>query len=249
MQAIVTLGLKNMKGLLPLQYKTRLHELDPRDGYPGLDMGISDLHKLIQPDLTVIDATLGMEGRGPFDGEPVRLDLIIAGEDPVLVDVVGATIMGFDPASIPSIKLCAENDGTDMSGYRLMGLPIDSVKRPFKPCPTEIYEGENIRIFPGEACSGCLGALNTAIFRLMSRGQLDDVKNLTVGIGKNPEIPNDSDSVLYVGTCAPMVLNKRPMKPSGVQLASPILPPDFTTHVKGPHGQVKAGGSGTLRMV
>ena len=75
------------------------------------------------------------------------MDLLVAGEDPVLVDVVGAAIMDFDPARIPSIKLCAENDGIHMDDYRVMGLPIDSVKRAFEPCPTEIYEGEKTELF------------------------------------------------------------------------------------------------------
>ncbi len=88
MQCVVSLGLKNMKGIMPLKIKTKLHALEPKKEYSGLDVGIADLHRLIQPDLTIVDGTIGMEGRGPFDGEPIRMDLIIAGEDAVLVDAV-----------------------------------------------------------------------------------------------------------------------------------------------------------------
>jgi uncharacterized protein (DUF362 family) len=204
MQCLVSLGIKNVKGILPLKSKTKLHELKPKAGYSGLEVGVADLHRLIRPDLTVLDGTIGMEGRGPFDGDPVKLGLIIAGEDPVRVDAVGAAIMGFDPREIPSLRLCAEIDGIDLQDYQIVGPAIHSVKRNFKPCPTEVYEGENIRVYTGEVCSGCLATLNTAIHRLMKSHDLEKVSGLALGIGKNPNLPPEAGKRLYVGKCAAM---------------------------------------------
>ncbi len=204
MQCVVSLGLKNMKGIMPLKIKTKLHALEPKKEYSGLDVGIADLHRLIQPDLTIVDGTIGMEGRGPFDGEPIRMDLIIAGEDAVLVDAVCATIMGFDPEKIPSFRLCAGVDSIRLRDYQIVGPAIDWIKRTFKPCPADVYSGENLRVFTGEACSGCLATLNTAIHRLTKSDDLKNVKKLAIGVGKNPKIPFGADKVLNVGKCATM---------------------------------------------
>ena len=202
MQSIVTLGIKNMNGVLPLKSKTILHDLEPAKGYSGLDIGISDLHKLIQAHLTIVDGTIGMEGRGPFDGDPLKMDLILAGENPVLVDAAGATLMGFDPEEVPTIRLCAEIDSVHLQDYQIVGPPIELIKRKFKPCPTEVYAGENIQVFTGEVCSGCLATLSTAIHRLRKSDDLEKVKPMVLGVGKNPKIPQDSDKRLYVGKCA-----------------------------------------------
>jgi len=204
MQCIVSLGIKNMNGVLPLKSKTLLHDLEPMNGYSGLDIGVADLHKLIQPDLTVVDGTIAMEGRGPFDGDPVRLGVIMAGENPVWVDAVGASLMGFIPEEIPSIKLCGEIDSVHLHDYQIVGPAIESVRRKFKPCPTEVYAGENIRVFTGEVCSGCLATLNAAIYRLAQSHDLEKVKPIALGVGKNPRIPPDSDSRLFIGKCSGM---------------------------------------------
>lgn len=202
MQTIVSIGLKNMKGILPLRWKAKLHELEPLNGYSGLEVAIADLHRLIQPHLTIVDGTLAMEGRGPFDGDPVRMDIIVSGENSVLVDTVCAMIMGFDPNKIPTIKLCAQIDSISLNDYKVVGIPIELVKRSFKPCPTEIYEGENIKIITGAVCTGCLATLNTAIHRMMKKNELEDIKNLIIAIGKKPEIHKDSQRILYLGKCA-----------------------------------------------
>jgi len=45
---------------------------------------------------SVVDGIIGMEGEGPYAGDPVRCGVIIAGFDPVAVDAVCAKLMGFD---------------------------------------------------------------------------------------------------------------------------------------------------------
>ena len=42
-----------------------------------------DINAVLKPALTVIDGFVGMEGRGPARGDPVQMDLIIAGKNPV----------------------------------------------------------------------------------------------------------------------------------------------------------------------
>jgi uncharacterized protein (DUF362 family) len=202
MQCMVSLGLKNMKGLLPLRWKAKVHDLEGKDDYSGLIVGVADLHRLIKPDLTVVDGTYAMEGRGPFDGDTVKMDLIIAGENEVLVDAVCTKLMGFDVEDVETIKLCAEVDSIRWDDYEIVGEEIDAVKRAFKPCPTEIDAGENVEVCLGVVCTGCLATLNTAIHRAFERGVLDNVEEFALAIGKDPVVPADTERVVYIGQCA-----------------------------------------------
>ncbi|MCK4703499.1 DUF362 domain-containing protein, partial [Candidatus Bathyarchaeota archaeon] len=54
-QLLVTLGVKNMKGVMPKPMKRRFHAI-------GVVKGIIDLNKTVPIDLTVLDAIVAMEG-------------------------------------------------------------------------------------------------------------------------------------------------------------------------------------------
>ncbi|SPF38006.1 conserved hypothetical protein [Syntrophobacter sp. SbD1] len=53
---------------------------------------------------SIIDGTIGMEGIGPMQGEPVASNVVIGGADAVAVDMVAARVMGFDWRKIPIIR-------------------------------------------------------------------------------------------------------------------------------------------------
>ncbi len=57
-QLQVTLGVKNLKGVIPKRSKTRFHRI-------GVVKGILDLCKAVPLDLTVLDCITAMEGLGP----------------------------------------------------------------------------------------------------------------------------------------------------------------------------------------
>jgi len=79
----VTISLKNMMGTLPPSEMRRFHTI-------GLSQCIADLNTVIRSDLTVVDATYAMTRTGPTGGDMVKLDTIIATEDPVAADAVAA---------------------------------------------------------------------------------------------------------------------------------------------------------------
>jgi uncharacterized protein (DUF362 family) len=56
----------------------------------------------------VMDGTICGSGPGPRTMKPVRSDLMLASSDSVAIDAVAAKIMGFDPMSIPYIRLAHE---------------------------------------------------------------------------------------------------------------------------------------------
>lgn len=51
----------------------------------------------------IIDGIIAGEKNGPLEADPVRAGVLIGGSNPVAVDAVGATVMGFDIDRIPLI--------------------------------------------------------------------------------------------------------------------------------------------------
>jgi uncharacterized protein (DUF362 family) len=121
----VTLGMKNMFGLLPDKFKAKYHA-------KGISKVIVDINTVIKPNLTVIDGFVAMEGRGPTDGSPVKMDLIIAGKDPVATDATCARVMGLDPHEISHIRTANQKGIGNIDEIYVVGSSIEDVKRPFK---------------------------------------------------------------------------------------------------------------------
>ncbi len=121
----VTLGMKNMFGLLPDKFKGKFH-------MNGISKVVVDINAVIKPALTVIDGFVAMEGRGPTDGTPVKMDLIIAGKDVVATDATAARVMGFDPAEISHIRTAAQKGLGNIDNIEIVGSKLEDVKRVFK---------------------------------------------------------------------------------------------------------------------
>lgn len=121
----VTLGMKNMFGLLPDKFKGKYHA-------KGISKVIVDINTVLKPALTVIDGFVGMEGRGPSGGLPIKMDLIIAGNDVVATDATAARIMGFEPAEIAHIRKAQEKGLGNIDEIEVLGSKIVDVRRVFK---------------------------------------------------------------------------------------------------------------------
>jgi uncharacterized protein (DUF362 family) len=117
--------MKNMFGLLPDKFKGKYHAI-------GISNVIVDINSVVKPTFTVVDGFVGMEGYGPIDGEPVKMDLIIAGNDVVAVDATSSRIMGFDPHTIKHINRAYERGLGEIDQLEVLGQPIESVLYHFK---------------------------------------------------------------------------------------------------------------------
>ncbi len=121
----VTLGMKNMFGLLPDKFKGRYH-------MRGMHKVILDINTVLRPALTVIDGFVALEGLGPVHGKPVQMNTIIASPDVVAADATGARIMGFDPHRIDHIRWAHESGLGEIEEIEVLGDGVDSVKRVFE---------------------------------------------------------------------------------------------------------------------
>jgi len=126
-ETVVTLGMKNMFGLLPEKRKVKFHSL-------GISKVIVDINTVLRPKLTVIDGFYALEGPGPIGGYPVKMDLIIAGRDPVATDATACRIMGIDPYEVYHIKRAYEKGfgEIDSAKIQVVGEKIENVKRKFR---------------------------------------------------------------------------------------------------------------------
>jgi uncharacterized protein (DUF362 family) len=121
----VTLGMKNMFGVLPDKFKGKFHAR-------GMHKVIADINTVVKPVLTVIDGFVAMEGRGPVHGKPVKMDTVIAGMDPVATDSTAARIMGFDPHRVDHITMAHLKGLGEIDDLEVVGDGIDAVKRVFE---------------------------------------------------------------------------------------------------------------------
>lgn len=120
----VTLGMKNMFGMLTTKWKARYH-------IHGMDKVIHDIVLTLPPALTVIDGFVAMEGRGPVHGKPVQMNTVIASTDPVAADATAARAMGFDPDGVDHIRWAHESGIGQKDGVNVVGDGVEAVKRVF----------------------------------------------------------------------------------------------------------------------
>ncbi|MBT3284601.1 DUF362 domain-containing protein [Candidatus Bathyarchaeota archaeon] len=123
MSTNVTLGMKNMFGMLTTKFKGKYH-------IRGMDKVVHDIAVTLPPQLTVIDGFVAMEGRGPVHGKPVQMDTVIASTDVVGADAIASRIMGFNPERIDHIRW-ADESGLGTMNPEVVGDTIESVKRIF----------------------------------------------------------------------------------------------------------------------
>jgi uncharacterized protein (DUF362 family) len=121
---MVTLSLKNMMGALASKGSMHMGL--------SLSKNIVDLASILKPQLAVIDGIIAGEGH-ETSGNPIEMDLVIAGTDPVAVDAVGAAVMGIEPTEVKHLVL-AEKKGLGTSNLEqitILGETIEKVKRKF----------------------------------------------------------------------------------------------------------------------
>jgi uncharacterized protein (DUF362 family) len=121
----VTLGMKNMFGLLPGKFKFKYHA-------QGISKVIVDINTVLTPTVTVIDGFMAMEGAGPTRGDPVKMNTILAGTDPVATDATGCRVMNIDPHTIRHIQRAAEKGLGNIDNINVIGGSLNEATRPFK---------------------------------------------------------------------------------------------------------------------
>jgi uncharacterized protein (DUF362 family) len=118
----ITGAMKNQFGVLPRKDQGFYHS--------SLEEIIVDLNQIIQPDLSIIDARVGIQG---WNGTKTRpLNAFIFGRSPLAVDATMARIMGFNPEKIPHL-VKSNKHGLGTLNPEVRGEKIEDTQLKFKP--------------------------------------------------------------------------------------------------------------------
>jgi len=90
----MTGAVKNMFGIIPGLKKPGYHSKLRNKNY--FARMLLDLVQCIPPQLSIMDAVIGMEGNGPSGGSPKQMGYLIASENPLGIDVVAGVIAGLN---------------------------------------------------------------------------------------------------------------------------------------------------------
>ncbi|RQW77058.1 MAG: DUF362 domain-containing protein [Geobacter sp.] len=133
----MTCAVKNLFGAVVGHAKAGWHLKAGADREMFAQM-LLEIYLLRPPDLTVVDAITAMEGNGPGSGDPLHVGLLLAGVNPVAIDVIAGEIAGI-PKKLLYVEGAARKmglDGSDRQTIRTTGVPLhDARVRPFRLAP------------------------------------------------------------------------------------------------------------------
>lgn len=118
----ISAGMKNLMGLLPNEERSKMHAY-------GIDQSIVDVNKIIKPCLTIVDATIVMEGDAVY-GNKVNLNMVISGKDVLSVDNVCCMILGVDSNEIKHVKLANREFGN--KAIQILGDLLEQTGHKFR---------------------------------------------------------------------------------------------------------------------
>ena len=210
-QAIVSLGMKNLKGCLKFSSKKLFHK------HGNLLDLIAELNTHIKSDLIIIDGTYAME-KGPTMGTAHAMGLIIAGTDILETEMVGAAVLGKNPMEIQHIQSFSKLTGRqiDLGSLEVKGESIAGVAAdlPWRSEPGRIFKhfgvsGIQVSAQSGDVsiCSGCLGNMLFSNFIFAKDNPGFDVDKLEICIGKDSKATSEAKNVILFGDCA--ILNNK----------------------------------------
>src|SRR3989344_2687491 len=120
-----------------------------------------DIAKTIKPHLSVIDGTVSMEGEGPAFGTPKKTNFAVAGLDPLAVDSLVTSLMGFNLKDVGYLKLMDDNriGQGDLSKIVVLGEKPGKFQYRFKPHPTHKRQilWQNLNLPPKTLISKIIG--------------------------------------------------------------------------------------------
>ena len=174
-QTKITCALKNLKGLIPNKEKRRFHSM-------GLHKPIAHLAAGIRQDFIVVDNICG-DLDFEDGGNPVVMNRILAGRDPVLMDAYVCHMMHYEVSQVPYVKL-AQELGVGCGDIRNGDIRICGEDQgPVLPKSRKVVELADA-VEEVESCSACYGYLIPALEMLREEGLLERLdEKICIGQG------------------------------------------------------------------
>jgi uncharacterized protein (DUF362 family)/NAD-dependent dihydropyrimidine dehydrogenase PreA subunit len=165
-------AVKNLFGIIPGVHKAEYHfRMSDKVDFSNL---LIDLCECIKPNISIMDAVIGMEGSGPSAGTPRKIGAIISSQNPYNLDFVAAKIINIKHTEVYTILksiergLCVDNlDKINIIGAKIEDFIITDFKMPpnksvafldsfpaFIKKPIEMFVSPK-PVFLHEKCIGC----------------------------------------------------------------------------------------------
>jgi uncharacterized protein (DUF362 family) len=139
--AVYSGSIKNLFGCVPSNRRIYLHPYLPEVFYR--------LYTVFKPKLTIMDARVGIEGNGPTKGNPVKMDLMLASNDALALDVTAAKIMCLDWKQT-YLGYIAAKTGLHDEAIKVEGLQVTEVKHRFELPRIDLPVKAQIEIYKHE---------------------------------------------------------------------------------------------------
>lgn len=212
-QCVVSLGLKNLKGLINIASRKKFHSADL---VKNLHYNVAQLANKTPPCLTIIDGIYTLE-RGPgFDGKAHLSNILVASKDIFSADVIGAKLLDIDPSAVPHLIHAAKdrNRPLDLNNIDVLGEKIEDLASPHEwdyiytenntlPLPYQRAGISGIKYHKYDEtmctyCSGMNGIILSGIKMAWKGEPFDEVEVLT---GKVMKPTPGMNKTILVGQC------------------------------------------------
>ena len=175
-QTLLTCNLKNLKGCISDREKRRFHAM-------GLHRPIAYLNKAIKTSFCLVD---GICGDLTFEegGNPVTRNMILAGEDPLLLDSYCAELLGYQNHEIEYLNIASEIGVGKLFTPDEEILELNKDNKPiFTKADSGIVQQLAAHVSEDKACSACYSALIYALYHVKGRSSRKTSSKINIGQG------------------------------------------------------------------
>ncbi len=124
---LYTGAIKNLYGTIVGKNKMKLHaNLGTKDNFEN---ALLDLYSNINPEITIMDGIVGMEGNGPANGKPIKSNMILASTNGLALDIVAMRQIGIKVKEVGYIEKGIERGiGPKETDIKVVGDTVEKVK-------------------------------------------------------------------------------------------------------------------------
>ncbi|MFC1664162.1 DUF362 domain-containing protein [Pseudomonadota bacterium] len=128
-QMVLTGAVKNLFGCVPGRQKALMHCMVKNNRYLFARMLI-DVQRNLNASLHLMDGIVAMDGQGPTKGTARPWGWLLACKDPVALDTIMATALGYSIHEVPVLKAAKDMKfgNTDLQSIDLVGAQIKHMK-------------------------------------------------------------------------------------------------------------------------
>lgn len=214
-QTIVSLGIKNLKGMIDVKSRKICHNADPDK---DLNFHVARLADKMPPMFSLLDGIYTLEKGPAIDGRMRRSNILVASADFISADMVGAKVLGYEPSEIPHLVNAAKNHGRpyDLSDVEIVGEKIEDVASLHKyDFPYTVDEERSVpdglvkdgikgvfyRKFDLTMCTYCSGVNGLVLSAIRYAWKGEPWDNVEVLTGKAMEPTPGMNKTILLGKC------------------------------------------------